>query len=591
MTETQAARATQTSTASVTQTRIEAQLGKGSTPPQTSAGGVKRRQRSLASEIAVDVSPVLVGVYIRVSMVREEMISPKLQQRDIDTYLSRMKAQTGRAWRTVVVEQDLDISGRSFDRGGIQRLMTAMREGTITMIVTYRYDRFGRNLAQALIHLKEVEALGGQVLSVTEPMDATTAIGHYMRSQTLALAELQSQQIGEGWKRVHQYRLDRGLPTNGRERYGYLAHRTTQPRGDAIRLCPQGCELGKCQTGFVPDPETAPVVQRIYAEYIGGWGFQRIAHGLNDDGIPTPGQVADRRSGNPARLARSLTTRWSAGSVIDVADTGFAVGLISHLQQWLPGSHEPLITQAQWTEYQDRREAQRLVPTKARSPHWALAGVAVCGECGGPMYCTSSPRGEQYALYCGTARTSGVCRGVYRTRGAVEAAVEMWLQSVVRQLKSPSRLILAPPVTVARLDPSKGERRALGKVLDSSTTKVSRLLDAYTDGALDLAEYKRRREDIQHEVERAQMRLAELDVPPQRPTAASINHSATVWATLDVDGRRDIVHDLLERVRIHADKTVELIPRWDEPVTIAFTQRNTVPVMPQPRKSCLIEMA
>ncbi len=75
-----------------------------------------------------------------------------------------------------MVEQDLDISRRSFARAGIQKLMEMMRSGAITTIVTYRYDRFGRNLQQALAHLEEVEQLGGQVVSVTEPIDATTAI-------------------------------------------------------------------------------------------------------------------------------------------------------------------------------------------------------------------------------------------------------------------------------------------------------------------------------------------------------------------------------------------------------------------------------
>ncbi|MDP9436626.1 MAG: recombinase family protein, partial [Actinomycetota bacterium] len=118
------------------------------------------------------------------------MISPELQQRDVDAYLARMTAQTGRPWRAVVVEQDLDISGRSFAVEGIQKLMEMMRDGAITTIVTYRYDRFGRNLQQALAHLEGVEALGGQVVSVTEPIDASTAIGHYMRSHSLALADL-----------------------------------------------------------------------------------------------------------------------------------------------------------------------------------------------------------------------------------------------------------------------------------------------------------------------------------------------------------------------------------------------------------------
>ena len=49
----------------------------------------------------------------------------------------------------MVVEQDLDVSGRSFARAGIQKLMGLMREGAITTVVTYRYDRFGRHLQQA----------------------------------------------------------------------------------------------------------------------------------------------------------------------------------------------------------------------------------------------------------------------------------------------------------------------------------------------------------------------------------------------------------------------------------------------------------
>jgi hypothetical protein len=70
-----------------------------------------------------------------------------------------------------------------------------------------------------------------------------------MRSQSLSLAQLRSQQIGEGWKRLHIYRVDRGLPTNGRERYGYLAHRTTHIRNDGA--LPLNLELD----GVVDDPE------------------------------------------------------------------------------------------------------------------------------------------------------------------------------------------------------------------------------------------------------------------------------------------------------------------------------------------------
>jgi site-specific DNA recombinase len=542
----------------------------------------RRRVRMMADDQTADLGPVLVGVYIRVSLAREEMISPELQQRDVDSYLARMSQQTGRQWRTVVIQQDLDISGRSFARAGIQRLMELMREGAITTILTYRYDRFGRNLQQALAHLEEVETLGGQVVSVTEPIDASTAMGNYMRSQSLALADLQSRQIGEGWKRVHQYRVDRGLPTNGRERFGYLAHRSTHTRSDgALRLCLQGCAAGECQTGFVPDPETAPIVQRIYEEYLAGRGFQKIAKGLNEDDLVSPGKWGALRSGNPVRIARTATTTWTAGSVIDVADAGFAAGLITHNGRWFPGAQEPLISQAVWEAYQRRREAQRIVPTKARSPKWSLAGLAVCGQCGGKMYCTSSPRGEQYALYCSAQRTSGMCTGTYRTREPVEAAVALWLQRCAIELEEATKVGLAQAPKRPAWDPLARERRRLGKLLDNAQGKIDRLLDAYTDGALELAEYKRRRAEVTEDVEAAQRRLAGLDAAPARvPAAPVVREFADLWPTLSVEARRDVAGALLAGVRVHQDKTVEILPRWWEPMKVTFTKRNTVPQLP-----------
>jgi site-specific DNA recombinase len=542
----------------------------------------RRRRTVLASEAAQDLSPVLAGVYIRVSTAREEMISPELQQRDVDAYLARMTVQTGRTWRAVVVEQDLDKSGRSFARAGIQKLMELMRQGVITTIVTYRYDRFGRNLQQALTHLEEVEALGGQVVSVTEPMDVTTAIGQYMRSQTLSLAQLQSQQIGEGWKRVLQYRVDRGLPTHGRERYGYLAHRSTHTRTDgALRLCPQGCGAGECETSFVPNPETAPVVQAIYEAYANGKGFNTIAKALNGEGVMTPGYWGALQSGNADRISRMSTTRWTAGSVIDIADNGFAAGLVTRNGRWYPGAHEPLIDQGQWEAYQHRREGQRRVPTKARSTKWSLAGIAVCGQCGGPLHCTTSNRGEQYALSCGTQRASNTCTGTYRTREPVEAAVALWLQRYATQLEEATKAALEQAPKRQPRDPQEAERRRLTKVLDTAQSKIDRLTDAYTDRALDLADYKRRRADIEADVDRARGRLAQLNAAPaQEPAAPVVRSLADTWPTLSVEVRRDVAAALLMSVRVCQDKTVEILPRWGEPLTIDFSKRGRVPHLP-----------
>ncbi len=52
---------------------------------------------------------------------------------------------------------------------------------------------------------------------------------------------------------------------------------------------------------------------------------------------------------------------------------------------------------------------------------------------------------------------------------------------------------------------------------------------------------------------------------------------ADAWPTLSLDVRRDVAGALLTSVRVCQDKTVEILPRWGEPVTISFTERGSVP--------------
>ncbi len=67
--------------------------------------------------------------------------------------------------------------------------------------------------------------------------------------------------------------------------------------------------------------------------------------------------------------------------------------------------------------------------------------------------------------------------------------------------------------------------------------KVDRLTGAYTDRALNLADYKRRRADIESNAERPLRRLAELDAAPaEEPAAPVVRSFADTWPTLNIDG-------------------------------------------------------
>ncbi len=109
---------------------------------------------------------------------------------------------------------------------------------------------------------------------------------------------------------------------------------------------------------------------------------------------------------------------------------------------------------------------------------------------------------------------------------------------------------------------------------------LHRLLDAYTDRVLDLADSKRRRADIGSDVDRAPHRLAELDAALLRTGSTLVRGFADMWSTLSVEVRRDVAGALLSSVRVRQDKTVEIKPRWGESVVITFTKRGSVPHLP-----------
>jgi chromosome segregation ATPase len=164
---------------------------------------------------------------------------------------------------------------------------------------------------------------------------------------------------------------------------------------------------------------------------------------------------------------------------------------------------------------------------------------------------------------------------------ARRGAVALWLQRYATQLEEATKVALAQAPKRQPRDPLEAERRRLAKLLDTAQGKIDRLLDAYTDGALDLADYKRRRSEVQTQVEDAQRRFAELDATPaQEPAAPVVRSFADTWPTLRVEVRRDVAGALLTGVRVCQDKTVEILPRWGEPVTITFTKRGRVPHLP-----------
>ena len=94
-----------------------------------------------------------------------------------------------------------------------------------------------------------------------------------------------------------------GRYLGGRPPYGYTV-RDVGPHPN-----PAKAASGKRLHGLIPDPVTAPVVRRIYAEFLNGNGTYAIAEALTRDGIPCPSAYDRARNPHRAGLA------WAKGAV------------------------------------------------------------------------------------------------------------------------------------------------------------------------------------------------------------------------------------------------------------------------------------
>ncbi|MFF2922762.1 recombinase family protein [Streptomyces celluloflavus] len=364
--------------------------------------------------------------YIRVSTWREEKISPEIQL----AALKEWERRTGRRFLDVIV--DLDVTGRNYNRK-IQQAIEAVERRTVRGIAVWRFSRFGRNRTGNAVALARLEAVGGELESATEPLDAKTAVGELQREMIFAFGNFESNRAGEQWREAHEHRRAMKLPATGRPRFGYIWHPRRVPDANE----PGGWRLQ--EERYELHPELAMVAEEMYQRKLARDGFATLAHWLNDDlHIPT---------------TRGNT--WGINTVQRYLDSGFAAGLLrthdpdcncqfgrthhsgckNGRMLYTAGAQPAIITPNEWEEYQAHRAKVKATPPRARAATYANTGLTACGNCRGTAVARSAMKdGAQirgHTFVCSEHKNkgkSGCEKGLYVLRKDIEDEMRDWLK-------------------------------------------------------------------------------------------------------------------------------------------------------------------
>jgi DNA invertase Pin-like site-specific DNA recombinase len=246
---------------------------------------------------------------------------------------------------------------------------------------------------------------------------------------------------------------DEGRFLGGRPPYGYtLADIGAHPNPAKAAA---GVQLHQLER----DPVAAPVVERIFHEYVEGRGLFLIAEGLTGDGIPSPSAHDPARNRhrlstngawskyavrsilrNPRYTGRQVWNRQSkCEELIDVENV--ALGHATK-QRWNDASewvwsskptHEAIVSSELFARAQRMMAAGRrrpLAPKRRRQRNsYALSGLVVCGLCGRKM----------------SAQAKANTRHVYRCRFPEQYALKA-------ELSHPRSVAVSEALMVERLD-------------------------------------------------------------------------------------------------------------------------------------------
>jgi site-specific DNA recombinase len=307
-----------------------------------------------------------------------------------------------------------------------------------------------------------------------------------------------------------------GRYLGGRPPYGYrLADAGPHPH-------PAKAADGKRLHRLEPDPATAPIVARIFAEYTAGRGLFAIAEALTRDHIPSPSQYDPARNrhrtgqgwskaavrailSNPRYTGRQVWNRQRKDEVLlDVHDV--ALGYQTKMRWNDPGTwvwsdtpaHQPLVSTAGFEAAQliradagRSRQRHREARLRVTRPY-VLRGLIYCGICGRKM---QAQHNNDRAYYrCRYAREYALASdvqhpvNVYLREDQLLPAIDRWLLALFaphRLADTIRELAAAHHPTPAEPGPAAlaGDTAAVIAGCDAKLARYQAALDAGADPA------------------------------------------------------------------------------------------------------------
>ena len=335
----------------------------------------------------------IAGLYFRLSQEDErqgESLSIENQRQILRKYAEEHGFQ--------IYDEYIDdgVSGTTFDRPQVQRLLDDAKTGVINTIIVKDLSRFGRNYIEVGQYVDYVfPSFGVRFIAIQDNVDTANRDSNAMEMMPIMniFNEWHAANTSKKIRAIKRTHAIEGIYSGSKVPYGYLKGM------DAKRT-------------FVIDEEIAPIVVRIFEMYASGISPKQIAEIFNDEDMPSPGRVAFLKYGrkyndNENPLWEQRTLRPILKNIAYRGHQKFsAVSYKNHKiiekdqSEWviIYDNHEPIISQELWDKVQARLKSQAHGRSDKRGLTHPLSGFLYCADCGSKMKMCHADTGKNHTV-------------------------------------------------------------------------------------------------------------------------------------------------------------------------------------------------
>ena len=447
------------------------------------------------------------AAYIRVSTDDQLEYSPESQLEKIQTYA---KANGIIIPPEYIFMEEEGRSGRSTKkRTEFNRMIgtAKLKPKPFDVLLLWKFSRFARSREDSILYKSMLRRdLGIEVVSVSEPI-GEDKMSILIEAMIEAMDEYYSINLAEEVRRGMTQRAKAGRPNT----YAPIGYRM--------------------QDGaYVPDPDTAPIVRKIYEDFVGGRGLLQISHELTTLGVRSRfGNPIDNRGikyilRNPVYIGK---VRWTpTGRTRRVWDNPDTITI--------DGGHEPLISRELYDQAQallDERERRYGRYSREDGKPFALKGLVRCSCCGATLSRMKSHHDRK-------GGPSLQCHNYAKGRCPESHGIQITklTDAVLKQITDDFRQLDFGILSAdgQRLQ-SDNSAELIARQISREEQKLERIREAYEAGVDTLEEYRQRKAAIEQRI----ATLRDSAPPPAEPISPAdfaAAHAADLEKLKDPDG-------------------------------------------------------